>query len=256
MTARFGATRRRRGERIVRPGMLGIAAPQVGPNILIAAAPEARQIARHLNRTVRRRQQLDQQAARARRQWPGDARGRTAPARGSRASGPPPRHSRSEHCEPDGAVKCVGASASSRLRKFHGSNASSAAARSSAPICDSAVLPSRNGASQSRSVARQRIVRQVGPFVAFGRAQKIRRDRAIAVAPCSMAACAMPSAAMPSASSCALSASGATGSVCSAKISAPSRRMRRARNDAEAASNVTSSRSSICPAKRARSRQA
>ena len=61
----------------------------------------------------------------------------------------------------------------------------------------------------------------------------------------------MPSATMPSASNVALSASGATGLVCSASTSAPSRRERRARSEAEAASKVTASRSSILPAKRA-----
>ena len=52
-------------ERIVRPDMLGIAAAHVGAHIGPGAAPEAGQVARRLDRPVRRRQQFQRQRHRA-----------------------------------------------------------------------------------------------------------------------------------------------------------------------------------------------
>src|SRR5258705_13312309 len=52
---------RRRGKRIVRPGMLRVAAAHLRAHGGVAAAPEARQIARRLHRPVRRREKFDQQ---------------------------------------------------------------------------------------------------------------------------------------------------------------------------------------------------
>ena len=52
---------RRRGKRIVGPGMLRVAAAHFRAHGGVAAAPEARQIARHLHRPVRRREEFDQQ---------------------------------------------------------------------------------------------------------------------------------------------------------------------------------------------------
>src|ERR1700719_5360234 len=52
---------RRRGKRIVGPGMLWVAAAHLRAHGGVAAAPEARQIARHLHRPVRPREEVDQQ---------------------------------------------------------------------------------------------------------------------------------------------------------------------------------------------------
>src|ERR1700688_2667460 len=49
----------RRGQRVVRRGMPWIAPAHLGFDVRIAAAPETGQIARHLHRPVRRRQQFD-----------------------------------------------------------------------------------------------------------------------------------------------------------------------------------------------------
>src|SRR6516165_4373400 len=57
--ARLGAARRRGGKRIVGPGMARVAALHLGFDRGVAAAPEAGEIARHLHRPMRRRQQLD-----------------------------------------------------------------------------------------------------------------------------------------------------------------------------------------------------
>ena len=98
--------------------MARIAAVHLGLDRGVAAAPEARQIARHLHRPVRRRQEARSPAGRARRRSRDGGRGRTAPARGSRSSALfgliVDRHAMS----PVGAAKCVGASASSRRRRF------------------------------------------------------------------------------------------------------------------------------------------
>src|ERR1700691_2790105 len=59
--ARFRPARRRGGERIVGPGMARIAALHLGFDRRVAAAPEARQVARHLHRTMRGREELDQE---------------------------------------------------------------------------------------------------------------------------------------------------------------------------------------------------
>src|SRR3974390_1699834 len=69
-TARFSAPCRWGAERIVGPGMLRITAAHLCFDILIAAAPKPWQIAWHLYRPVRRRQQLDHERYDA----PGDAR--------------------------------------------------------------------------------------------------------------------------------------------------------------------------------------
>src|SRR3984957_1451460 len=57
----FDAAGRHCARRILRPGMARIASAQIRAHARIAAAPEARQIARHLHWTVRRRQQLQHQ---------------------------------------------------------------------------------------------------------------------------------------------------------------------------------------------------
>ena len=62
---------RRGGPRIVRPGMLGIAALQFLLDFGVGPFPEAAQILRHLNRSLRRRQQVQRHRQSAR----GDARG-------------------------------------------------------------------------------------------------------------------------------------------------------------------------------------
>src|SRR5207344_1410393 len=60
-SARLGAAGGCGGERIVGPGMAGIAALHFGFDRGVAATPEARQVARDLHRPVRRRQELDHQ---------------------------------------------------------------------------------------------------------------------------------------------------------------------------------------------------
>ena len=98
--ARLGASGGWRLQRIVRPRMARIATAHLGLHRGVGAAPEAGQVARHLHRPVRRRQQFDHQRHLARRRCSDGGRGRTAPAPGSRASAPPPRRSRSAPTSP------------------------------------------------------------------------------------------------------------------------------------------------------------
>src|SRR5580704_9556352 len=58
---RLGAPRRRSGDRILGPWMLGVAPAHLRAHGGVAAAPKSRQIAGHLHRTVRGREQLDQE---------------------------------------------------------------------------------------------------------------------------------------------------------------------------------------------------
>src|SRR5262249_15942572 len=58
---RLGSSRRGGGDRIVRPGMSGIAPAHFSAHCGVAAAPESRQIARGLHRAMRRREKLDEE---------------------------------------------------------------------------------------------------------------------------------------------------------------------------------------------------
>ncbi len=139
--ARLGAPGRRRRDRIVRPGMLRIAAAHLGAHGGVAAAPEAGQVARRLHRPVRRRQQARSPAEPCRRRSPDGGRGRTVPARGSRFSGRPPPRSRSAPASRSAPRN------GSAPRHRAGAAAARAGARStpavnsSAAISPSAVLP-------------------------------------------------------------------------------------------------------------------
>ena len=151
--------------------MTRIAPAHLGAHRRVGAAPEARQVARHLHRPVRRREQLDHQRnapARDRRML---RRGRTAPAGGSRSSGRPRPRSRSPRW-------CRSAPRNgSALRRRGGGAAARAAARSGrradrrATSCDSAVLSASAG-DEPVGVGGERRVGQIGPFVAFGAAQE------------------------------------------------------------------------------------
>ena len=118
-------------------------------------------------------------------------------------------------------------------------------------------LAARGFVEQQRLQPIGRVARQA--FVGQGRATPRLPPGAGTARGCAIAAplCLLqgrrsrPRPTMPCARMCAVSASGVTCLICSASTSAPSRRLRRARNDADAASNVTASRSSILPAKRA-----
>src|SRR5579864_2604280 len=59
--ARLGAPRRRSRDRVLGPRMLRVAAAHLGAHGGVAAAPKSRQVAGHLHRAVRRREQLDQE---------------------------------------------------------------------------------------------------------------------------------------------------------------------------------------------------
>ena len=127
-------------DRIVRPRMLRVTSAHLGAHGRIAAAPESRQVARGLHRPMRRRQQFDHQRHFAAGDRRDGGRVRTAPARGSRFLDRPRPRSRSARCEPVGASKWVGASASSAARSGHGSERLSAASNSSAVSSASAVF--------------------------------------------------------------------------------------------------------------------
>ena len=122
---------------------------------------------------------------------------------------------------------------SRRRLRSQGSIASSALARSSAPISSSLVLPMRNGASHAGSALSASSERSGhAPLPAWAR--NITRSRR-----CFSALVhgrrATPSDRTPRASASAAVSSCGMGSVCSARVSALKRRRRRARNDAEAA---------------------
>ncbi len=150
---------------------------------------------------------------------------------------------------PDGASKWLGRSASIRRFTSHGISWSSAADSSSAPICDSAVLPRICGASHSAALAARAVSDRSGKLSSTRRRNETRWRSA---------SCGfdqgrrwIPSAAMPSASARALSSVGGTASVCSPRLTAPSLRARFARSAAAERSKVTSSRVSIRSAKSA-----
>ena len=216
----------------------------------VGAAPEARQVARHLHRPMRRRQQLDHQRHLA----AGDARdagrGRTAPAPGSRASAPPPPRSRSA---PTSRTARRNGSAPRRRAGASCPRAAAPGARSKARRrrrCDSAVLPSSSGTSHSSALAASAASDRSGHSSPSARRRNITRSRHC----CSgllHGSRSRPSRTMPSASM--LRGLVARRDRATAARPAPARRAARCarpRRLAEAASNVISSRLSIVSAKR------
>ena len=151
--ARLGAPRRRRRERIVRPGVARIAPAHLGAHRRVGAAPEARQIARDLHRPVPGREQFDHQRNAPARDARMLRRARTAPARGSRSSGPPRPRSRSQR-----ACRSAPRNASALRYRAGGAGARAAAragriADSSARSRETAVLPARAARANRRFAA-------------------------------------------------------------------------------------------------------
>ena len=169
--ARLGAPRRRRRERIVRPGMARVAPAHLGAHRRIGAAPEARQIARDLHRLVAGRQQLEHQRNAPARDASDAARGRTAPAGGSRWSGRLRPRSRSRHAcrsapRNASALRCRGGGAAAR-----GAVRSARRGDRPARAADTAVFPANSG-DEPVDVRGERRIGEIRPFVAFGSAQE------------------------------------------------------------------------------------
>ena len=162
---------RRRGERIVGPGMLRVAAAHLGAHRRVAAAPEAGQIARHLHRPVRRRQELDQQRDVAAGNRRVAVERRTTPGRGSIASARRPPRNRSEPASRSAPRN------GSAPRRRGGVAADRAAARLECGVkFVGGKLGQRGLAVEERRkpvvVGGQRGIGQIRPLVAFGAAQE------------------------------------------------------------------------------------
>ena len=179
--------------------MARIAALHLGFHRRIAAAPEARQVARHLHRPVRGRQQLDHQRHPAAGDRRDGGRGRTVPARGSRASAPPPPRSRSA---PTSRTARRNASAPRRRAGGAGSTAAgraAASANSSAPSCGERGLAGERrrepvaGASPRARRRRDRAIRRLRR-----RRRNIDPVAPLRAAPCVHGSRSRPSRAMPS----------------------------------------------------------